>query len=377
MQEFYYIIAGIILLVVLAGGGLMTLLCIRKIQPGRAGHQDRLGRPQGLLRLDGARAAGPDLSHHGHLREETGDHAQGQGRPRLQGQHPRRHHGGLLHPRGCHRGERAQGRPDADARTRVRHGTSCASCSRRSFPKRSRPRANRWSSTNCSPSASSSATRSRTPSARTSTASCLQDVAIDYLEQTPLDQHDPNNVLDSEGIKKITEITQRERVVANEFTQRAQVQVEKENADADIAKREQKRRNEEDTAKQTRAITEVKANEEAESRKVIEARRQEVEGKRLEAEESIRLRTEDMNRAVQEREYHRHQGKAAPRTGSRAGRRGSPRAPRAHRVARRDGQGSQGRRGRRRGGTQTRRRRRRAEGRRRSSRRRRPTSRRA
>src|SRR5688572_8161234 len=131
----------------------------------------------------------------------------------------------------------------------------------------------------------------------------LQDVAIDYLEQTPLDQHDPNNVLDSEGIKKITEITQRERVSANEFSQRAGVQMEKENADADIARREQKRRNEEDTAKQHRAITEVKANEEAEARKVIEARRQEIEGKRLEAEESIRLRTEDMNRAVQEREF--------------------------------------------------------------------------
>jgi flotillin len=131
----------------------------------------------------------------------------------------------------------------------------------------------------------------------------LQDVAIDYLEQTPLDQHDPSNVLDAEGIKKITEITQRERVLSNEFSQRAQVQVEKENADADIAKREQKRRNEEDTAKQTRAITEVKANEEAEARKVIEGRRQEVEGKRLEAEEAIRLRTEDMNRAVQEREF--------------------------------------------------------------------------
>lgn len=131
----------------------------------------------------------------------------------------------------------------------------------------------------------------------------LQDVAIDYLEQTPLDQHDPSNVLDSEGIKKITEITQRERVISNEFTQRAQVQVEKENADADIAKREQKRRNEEDTAKQNRAVTEIKANEEAEARKVIEARRQEVEGKRLEADESIRLRTEDMNRAVQEREF--------------------------------------------------------------------------
>lgn len=131
----------------------------------------------------------------------------------------------------------------------------------------------------------------------------LQDVAIDYLEQTPLDQHDPDNVLDAEGIKKITEITQRERVSANEFSQRAGVQIEKENADAEIARREQKRRNEEDQARQNRAISEVKANEEAETRKVIEARRQEIEGKRLEAEESIRLRSEDMNRAVQEREF--------------------------------------------------------------------------
>ncbi len=131
----------------------------------------------------------------------------------------------------------------------------------------------------------------------------LQDVAIDYLEQTPLEQHDPENVLDAEGIKKITEITQRERVLSNEFSQRAQVQVEKENADADIAKREQRRRNEEDDARQHRAITEVKANEEAEARKVIEARRLEVEARRLETEESIHLRTEDMNRAVQERQF--------------------------------------------------------------------------
>lgn len=131
----------------------------------------------------------------------------------------------------------------------------------------------------------------------------LQDVAIDYLEQTPLDQHDPNNVLDAEGIKKITEITQRERVLSNEFSQRAQVHVEKENADAAIAKREQQRRDAEDTAKQQRAVLEVKTNEEAEAAKVIEIRRLDVEAKRLETEESIKLRTEDMNRAVQERQF--------------------------------------------------------------------------
>ncbi len=131
----------------------------------------------------------------------------------------------------------------------------------------------------------------------------LQDVAIDYLEQSPLDQHDPNNVLDAEGIKKITEITQRERVLANEFSQRAQVHVEKENADASIAKREQQRREQEDAAKQQRAILEVKTNEEAESAKVIEIRRLDVAAKRLETDEAINLRTEDMNRAVQERQF--------------------------------------------------------------------------
>ncbi len=131
----------------------------------------------------------------------------------------------------------------------------------------------------------------------------LQDVAIDYLEQTPLEQHDPNNVLDAEGIKKITEITQRERVLANEHAQRTQVQLEKENADADIARREQKRRNEEDSARQARAMTEVKVNEEAETTKIVETRRLEVEAKRIETEEAIRLRTEDMNRAVQERNF--------------------------------------------------------------------------
>ncbi len=131
----------------------------------------------------------------------------------------------------------------------------------------------------------------------------LQDVAIDYLEQTPLDQHDPNNVLDAEGIKKITEITQRERVLSNEFSQRAQVHVEKENADAAIAKREQQRRDAEDTAKQHRAVLEVKTNEEAEAAKVIEIRRLDVAAKRLETDEAIQLRTEDMNRAVQERQF--------------------------------------------------------------------------
>jgi uncharacterized membrane protein YqiK len=39
----------------------------------------------------------------------------------------------------------------------------------------------------------------------------LDDVAIDYLEQTPIEHLDPNNVLDARGIRKILELTAQAR----------------------------------------------------------------------------------------------------------------------------------------------------------------------
>ena len=48
----------------------------------------------------------------------------------------------------------------------------------------------------------------------------LEDVAIDYLEQTPLDSLDPNNILDAEGILKITERTEVKRTSTQEAVQR-------------------------------------------------------------------------------------------------------------------------------------------------------------
>jgi uncharacterized membrane protein YqiK len=302
MQEFYYIIAGIILLVVLAGGGLMTLFCIRKIQPGRAGLKTGWGGlkvsfdwmvrvpllqsyhimdisvkkleitrkgKDGLVCQDNIRA---DITVAFYIRVDATEESV-------------RKVAQMLTP------ERVSDMNQLRELFEAKFSEALKTAGKQMefhelFTERLRFR-----------------DEIQQTIGKDLDGFLLQDVAIDYLEQTPLDQHDPSNVLDSEGIKKITQITQRERVVANEFTQRAQVQVEKENADADIAKREQNRRNEEDTAKQNRAVTEIRANEEAESRKVIEARRMEVEAKRLETEEAIRLRTEDMNRAVQEREY--------------------------------------------------------------------------
>lgn len=40
----------------------------------------------------------------------------------------------------------------------------------------------------------------------------LDDLSIDHLEQTPIDQLDPGNILDAKGIKKVVETTERRKL---------------------------------------------------------------------------------------------------------------------------------------------------------------------
>ena len=54
----------------------------------------------------------------------------------------------------------------------------------------------------------------------------LEDVAIDYLEQTSRDDHDPDNVLDAQGIKKINDITSGQTEMTNARTRKMEVEVE-------------------------------------------------------------------------------------------------------------------------------------------------------
>jgi len=146
----------------------------------------------------------------------------------------------------------------------------------------------------------------------------LEDVAIDYLEQTPLDKLDEHNVLDAEGIKKITMITSEQQeltndrdrareIKINEQNQQASVQVEIENVDAEVGKRAQGVRDEEDKAKQARAVAEVRANEDAEARKVVEAGRLKQETEAIGAQEGIEVRAEDKDRAVMSARYSKEQ----------------------------------------------------------------------
>lgn len=126
----------------------------------------------------------------------------------------------------------------------------------------------------------------------------LDDAAIDYLEQTPLDSLDPKNILDAEGIKKITEITAKEAVKAN-FIQRDK---EKTITQQDVEAREAilvlEKQLAETEERQKREVANIKAREEAEIAKVAQEEHQKAEAARIAAEEEIMVAEENKLRQV-------------------------------------------------------------------------------
>ena len=59
----------------------------------------------------------------------------------------------------------------------------------------------------------------------------LEDVAIDYLEQTPITLLNPDNILDAEGIKKITELTATQKILANQIDREREKTITKQNVE--------------------------------------------------------------------------------------------------------------------------------------------------
>ena len=96
----------------------------------------------------------------------------------------------------------------------------------------------------------------------------LDDAAIDYLEQTPLNSLDPHNILDAQGIRKITEITAKQNVFTNELRQKERMDVGSQNLAADEAvfRYEQQRADAE--AKKNKEIAMSMAREQNEAMRV-------------------------------------------------------------------------------------------------------------
>ncbi len=96
----------------------------------------------------------------------------------------------------------------------------------------------------------------------------LDDAAIDYLEQTPLEALDRDNIMDADGIRKITEITVQHNVQTNELRQKERMEVGSQNLNADEAIFRFEQRRAEAEAKKNKEIAIAQSREAQEAARV-------------------------------------------------------------------------------------------------------------
>ncbi|AGC45696.1 hypothetical protein MYSTI_04400 [Myxococcus stipitatus DSM 14675] len=133
----------------------------------------------------------------------------------------------------------------------------------------------------------------------------LEDCAIDYLEQTPVEMLDKDNILDAEGIRKITKLTTEQNVITNELKQTERQAVTKRNVEADQSIFELERQREEASAKQRRAIETVQAEESAETERVKQEQHSKAELARIKAEQEILVQEQNKSRDIEVAQKHR------------------------------------------------------------------------
>ncbi|WP_103500252.1 MULTISPECIES: flotillin family protein [Streptomyces] len=126
----------------------------------------------------------------------------------------------------------------------------------------------------------------------------LEDVAVDYLEQTPLSHLDKNNILDAQGIRKITELTAAQHILTNEFRRNEEKEITRQNVDAREAVLELERRQADAEIKQNREVESVRAREEAEVARVQAEERLRSQTAAIKTEEQIGVQNENRAREV-------------------------------------------------------------------------------
>lgn len=126
----------------------------------------------------------------------------------------------------------------------------------------------------------------------------LDDCAIDYLEQTSLSHLNKDNILDSEGIKKITELTANQNIKANLVRRDEEKTIKKQDVEAREAILELEKQLAEKEESQKREVENIKARENAEILKVAEEERLKHESVRISTEEKLQIAEENKQRQV-------------------------------------------------------------------------------
>jgi len=126
----------------------------------------------------------------------------------------------------------------------------------------------------------------------------LEDAAIDYLEQTPIMHLDPQNILDAQGIRKITELTALEHVRTNEFQRNEEKEITRQNVEAREAILELERRQADAEIKQKREVETLRAREEAEIARVQAEERLRAQSAELRTDEQLGVQRENQAREI-------------------------------------------------------------------------------
>ncbi len=127
----------------------------------------------------------------------------------------------------------------------------------------------------------------------------LEDVAIDYLEQTPKNSLDPTNILDAEGIRKITDLTAAQNVITNELECNEKLAIQKKNVETREASLALERQQSDAEARQKREIETIRAREAAETQRVQEEERLKAEQARIQTQQELDVRAENHMREVE------------------------------------------------------------------------------
>ena len=96
----------------------------------------------------------------------------------------------------------------------------------------------------------------------------LDDAAIDYLEQTPLEALDKDNIMDADGIRKITDLTVIQNLKTNELRQKERMETGSQNLTADEAVFRFEQRRAEAEAKKNKEVAVAQAREQNEALRV-------------------------------------------------------------------------------------------------------------
>lgn len=133
----------------------------------------------------------------------------------------------------------------------------------------------------------------------------LEDTAIDYLEQTPIEFLDDENILDAEGKRKIIELTASRKMAANAIQVEAEKVIKKQNVEGREAILALERQQAEAEAIQARDIAVVRAREQAEVDKVQAEQARRAQEARILAEQESGVQRHNANREIEIAEKNR------------------------------------------------------------------------